>query len=71
MIWIVILLVIAIKELRKLCREKRKYFSQNWNITECCHLVFAFSAIDVFVAKSVLTAFVVDEVKDNFGECRV
>ena len=61
-------MVIAIKELKKLRRQRASYFSNNWNVLECCHLSFAFSAIAVFVIKSVLTAFVVEDVKENFGE---
>ena len=41
-IWVIILLVIVIKELKKLCRQKSSYFSQNWNIVECCHSVLRF-----------------------------
>ena len=67
-IWVIILLVISIKELKKLRHQRSSYFSHNWNILECFHLFFAFSAITLFVIKSVLTAFVVEEVKENFGK---
>lgn len=43
------------------------FLSRKWNVFECCNLLLAFSAIATFVAKSVLTVFVVDDVKDNFG----
>ena len=67
-IWLIILIVITVREGKLLWKQKCDYFSSNWNRLECLHLCCAYGAISLFVAKSVSAVFVIENVKDNFGE---
>ncbi len=68
MIWFIILIITTVKEGKLLRRQKSDYFSNNWNRLECVHLCFAYSALSLFVAKSVVAVFVMEDIKENFGE---
>ncbi len=67
-IWFIILIITTVKEGKLLRRQKSDYFSSNGNRLECLHLCFGYGALSLFVAKSVVAVFVMEDIKENFGE---